>query len=348
VEHIGIDVHKNQSQICILTPEGELIEKRIVTDRGRYAAVFGSRPRTRILIEASTESEWVARCLEALGHEVIVADPNYAPMYGHRSRRVKTDRRDARALAEACRNGIYRPAHRTSDGRRHLRGRLAVREALVRTRARYISLIRTLLRREGLRVRSGNVDQFIERLAEVDVPALMRREMEPLLRVLDHLDTQIALADRQMKALASEDEEIRRLCTVPGVGPVTATSVVATLDTAGRFRGAHQVEAYLGLVPREMSSGERQRKGRITKSGNNRARWVLVEAAWVLLVRVKQTRAQPLQAWAQRIAARRGKKVAVVALARRLAGILYAMMRDGTEFDAGRFVSTADRASATV
>jgi len=92
VEHLGIDVHKNQSQICILTAEGELIDKRICTERKRFAAVLGSRPRARILIEASTESEWVARCLEGLGHEVIVADPNYAPMYGQRTPRwtVKT------------------------------------------------------------------------------------------------------------------------------------------------------------------------------------------------------------------------------------------------------------------
>ena len=275
MENVGIDVHKNQSQIAILTAEGELIETRICTERKRFETVLGSRPRARILIEASTESEWVARCLEELGHEVIVADPNYAPMYGQRTRRVKTDRRDARALAEACRSGTYRPAHRTSDERRHLRGRLAVREALVRTRARYISLIRSLLRREGLRVRSGNVEQFLERLAEVDVPVPLRQEIEPLLAVMDSLEVRIALADRQMTALANEDVEIRRLCTAPGVGPVTAASVVATLDTAQRFRGAHQVEAYLGLVPREMSSGEKQRKGRITKSGNNRTRWLL-------------------------------------------------------------------------
>jgi transposase len=268
-------------------------------------------------------------------------------MYGHRSRRVKTDRRDARALAEACRNGIYRLAHRTSDERRHLRGQLAAREALVRTRARYISLIRALLRRDGLRVRSGSAERFIERLEDVEVPALIRQEIAPLLAVMDHLDTHIALADRQMTTLASQEGEIRRLCTVPGVGPVTATSVVATLDTAERFRGAHQVEAYLGLVPCERSSGEKQYKGRITKTGNNRTRWLLVEAAWVLLVKAKSAQAQPLQAWAHRIAARRGKRIAVVALARRLAGILYAMMRDGTEFDVGRFVSVADRPSAT-
>jgi transposase len=180
-------------------------------------------------------------------------------------------------------------------------------------------------------VRSGNAEQFVERVAEVDVPDLLQHEIKPLLAVMDHLDTHIALADRQMAVLANEDGEIRRLCTAPGVGPVTATSLVATLDTAERFRGAHHVEAYLGLVPREMSSGEKQRKGRITKSGNNRTRWLLVEAAWVLLVRVKQARAQPLQAWALRIAARRGKRVAVVALARRLAGILYAMILSLTQ-----------------
>ena len=102
MDHIGIDVHKRDSQIYILAEGGEVIERRIRT-------------------EASTDSEWVARCLEALGHEVIVADPNFAPMYATRSRKVKTDRRDARALAEACLLGAYRPAHRLSDPQRHVR-----------------------------------------------------------------------------------------------------------------------------------------------------------------------------------------------------------------------------------
>jgi len=96
--------------------------------------VLSDRPRARIVIEASTDSEWVARCLEALGHEVIVADPNFAPMYATRTRKVKTDRRDARALADACLLGAYRPAHRLADPQRHVRGRLLVHDALVRTR----------------------------------------------------------------------------------------------------------------------------------------------------------------------------------------------------------------------
>jgi transposase len=155
MDHIGIDVHKRESQICILAEGGELIECRIRTEPERFAAVLGGRPRARIAIEASTDSEWVARCLETLGHEVIVADPNFAPMYATRTRKVKTDRRDARALADACMLGAYRRAHRLSDVQRHVRGRLLVRDALVRARTRYISVIRALLRQQGYRVPSG-------------------------------------------------------------------------------------------------------------------------------------------------------------------------------------------------
>src|SRR5437867_3202062 len=109
MEYVGIDLHKKESQICLLTEAGEVMEWRIRTDPERFAAVLGGRPRARILVEASTESEWVARCLEGLGHEVIVADPNFAPMYATRTRKVKTDRRDARTLADANLLGAYRP-----------------------------------------------------------------------------------------------------------------------------------------------------------------------------------------------------------------------------------------------
>jgi transposase len=127
MEHIGIDVHKMESQICILAESGEIIERCIRTQRERFAAVLGARPPAKILIESSTESEWVARCIEGLGHEVVVAGPNFAAMYATRSRRVKTDRRDARTLAEACRLGAYRPAHRTSDRQRQVRACCALR-----------------------------------------------------------------------------------------------------------------------------------------------------------------------------------------------------------------------------
>ncbi len=126
-----MDVHQRESQVCILDEGGAVVsERRIRTERSRLAALLAGRTRARIVIEASTESEWVAQSLEALGHEVIVADPNYAAMYASRRRRVKTDRRDARTLAEAGRIGAYRPAHRTPAVQREVRAVLAVREGL--------------------------------------------------------------------------------------------------------------------------------------------------------------------------------------------------------------------------
>jgi transposase len=151
MDTIGLDLHKRESQLCIGHEDGSVEERRITTSRERFTAVLGGRPRARILLEASTESEWVARHLESLGHEVIVADPNFAPMYATRARRTKTDRRDARTLMEACRLGAYRVTHRVSDARRHLRAELAVREALVRTRTWYIAVAKALVRRDGLR-----------------------------------------------------------------------------------------------------------------------------------------------------------------------------------------------------
>jgi len=136
MDHIGFDLHKNSSQVCVLTEDGELIERRIKTDRESFDKLFAGRPPARVLVESSTESEWCARHLEALGHEVIVADPDFAPMYATRDRRIKTDKRDARALCEACRLGAYRPAHRTSDRQRDVRAHLSVRESLIRTRSK--------------------------------------------------------------------------------------------------------------------------------------------------------------------------------------------------------------------
>ena len=156
MNHIGIDVHKKESQICILAGGGELIEQRIRTEPERFAAVLGDRPRGWILLEASTESEWMARCLEGLGHEVIVGDPNFAPMYATRTRKVKTDRRDARALRDACVLGAYRPTHRLSNSQRHVCGRLTVRDTLVRTRmSRHNVRIPYVLRTLGDRPRIG-------------------------------------------------------------------------------------------------------------------------------------------------------------------------------------------------
>ncbi len=335
MEHIGIDVHKRESQICILTSEGEIIERRIQSTRQQFTKMFGSRPCARVLLEATTESEWVAQTIEQCGHEVIVADPNYAPMYPERRRRVKTDRRDARMLAEAARLGSYRPAHRVSAAQHRVRRQLRVRDLLVRTRGRTIALVRALVRREGLRVRAGDADRFGTYVTELELPDELQAALQPLLALWEQLTAQLAVADAQVIETAAANPVVQRLTTAPGVGPLIATAFVATLDEAGRFGGAHQVESFLGLVPSEDSSADRHRRGHITKAGNPRMRWLLVQAAWAAL-RSRRAEAAGLRAWAEQLATRRGRRIATVAVARRLAGILFAMWRDQTVYDGRR------------
>jgi hypothetical protein len=200
------------------------------------AAVLGKLPRARILIEASTESEWVARCLEDLGHEVIIADPNFAPMYATRSRRVKTDRRDAQALMDACRLGAYRPAHRTSEPQRRVRTLLAVRDNLVRTRVRQVQLLRALLRREGPRPRSGQVSSFAKRLDEAEPPSWLRDLIAPVRVVMDTLNREMVRVDQAIVDITRKDPIVERLCTAPGIGLVTAVAFVSTLDQVARVQ----------------------------------------------------------------------------------------------------------------
>lgn len=333
MEYGAIDLHKKESQIRIVTPAGEVLDRRILTTRERFTAVFGERVRMRILIEASTESEWVAQHLESLGHDVIVADPNYGAMYARRSRRVKTDRRDAAALVEACQHGNYRPAHRRSARQRVVQAMLHVRRELTDSRTRAISLARAVTRGAGFRIRSGRTETFLDRLGVLEIPASMAATLLPLRSVIEVLDDELAEADVRFATVVAEDPVATRLMTMPSIGPITATAFIAALDDIGRFEGAAQVTSYLGLVPREYSSGEHQHRGRILRSAHPYVQSLLIQAAW-RMSRSSDAKTAGLRAWAQAITHRRGKKVAMVALARRLARILFGMWRDQTEYHA--------------
>jgi len=332
MDYGAIDLHKTASQVRIITASGDVIDRRIATSREKFAMLFGGRPRMRVLVEASTESEWVAQHLEALGHEVIVADPNYAPMYGMRSRRVKTDLRDVAALVEACQHGFYRAVHRRSAQQRAVQTRLNVRQEFVAARTRAIAQARAITRAEGLRVPSGDTKLFSMRLGGLEAPPMVRDHLAPLRTILDLLDDELDEMDAAVAQLVADDPICTRLMTVPCVGPITAAAFVAALDTVTRFAGAAQVSSYLGLVPQEFSSGEQQRRGRILRSARPQVQSLLVQAAWRMW-RSVDPRAAPLRAWARAVANRRGKKIAIVALARRLSRILYALWRDGTTYD---------------
>ncbi len=335
MEYGAIDLHKKESQIRIVTKTGEIIDQRIATTRDRFTFVFWGRPRMRILVEASTESEWVAQHLEQLGHEVIVADPNYGPMYGHRSRRIKTDRRDVAALTEACQHGTYRVAHRRSARQHEVQCRLNVRQELTQVRTQAISLARSITRAAGLRIRSGRTETFLARLAALELSASMKTTLSPLRSLIDVVDDELANADQQFEALVAADPIVKRLTTLPSIGPITASAFVAALDVASRFERAGQVTSYLGLVPQEYSSGEKQRRGHVMRSAHPHLQSLLVQAAWRVW-RASDPRTEAFRRWAQHVARRRGKKVAIVALARRLARTLFAMWRDQVEYQPRR------------
>ncbi len=177
MEYGAIDLHTRRSQIRIVAEDGVVVlDRRIDTTRADFEQLFGHRPPMRILVESSTESEWVAQHLETFGHEVIVASPTYAAMYGSRSRKVKTDKRDVAALAEACRTGVYRRAHRVSAASRALRQQMRVRQHLVRIRTQTVNLVRALIRQEVAHTDPRSAERLLDRLERV---ADCRRRCRP-------------------------------------------------------------------------------------------------------------------------------------------------------------------------
>jgi hypothetical protein len=158
----------------------------------------------RVLVEASTEREWVAQHLEQIGHEVIVADPNDGPMYGHRSRRIKTDRRDVAALTEACQHGTYRVAHRRSD--REVHCRLNVRQELAHVRRRAISLVRSITRAAGLHIRTGRAETFLARLAALELSAAMKTTLAPLRNLIDLVDDELRRSMKREPIQSGDDQ----------------------------------------------------------------------------------------------------------------------------------------------
>ena len=328
----AIDLHMRYSQIRIVDADGAVQRhQKVPTTRERLTQAFAGHGPMRILVETGTESEWVAQTLEAAGHEVIVADPNYAPMYGELTRKVKTDRRDVMALAEANRRGWYRAAHRTSAEQRETKQILRARRLLVQQRSGTVSLLRSLVRQSGYRLGTGSCETVPARVARLAVDGALAETLAPLCRQIAALTTEIHALDRRVQTRTADDAIVARLRSVPGIGVIVATTYRAFVDQHERFGHAGQVSAAIGLVPCEDSSAERHHRGHITKAGPRELRSLLIQAAWVCW---RHPGSAMLKAWTDRLAARRGKRIAVVALARRLSRILFAIWRDGSTFDA--------------
>jgi transposase len=334
MDHVAIDLGAKKSQICVRAADGQILEeKRWPT--GDLETYLAGRPTSRVIVETCAEAFCVADAARKLGHETRVVPATLVKTLGVGARRLKTDRRDAQALSEvSCRIDLP-SVHIPKTESRDRKTMCGMREALVGARTKIINTVRGWLRSRGRRIERGGRASFRQRV-EAAWPDQVPSYVERQLQVLDVLNEQIKAADSEVKDWAEADETCTRLMTVPGVGPLTALRFVAALDEVKRFESAHQVESYLGLVPGESSSSERQQRLSITKAGPRALRWVLVQAAWALHLRCRKPDAIPLQLWAQRIEQRRGRRTAIVALARKLAGILYALWRDGSVYDGGR------------
>jgi transposase len=285
-----------------------------------------------VILETCAEAFGVADTAAEHGHEVRVVPALLVRQLGVGARGVKTDQRDARALSEAsCRLDLP-SVHICSARSRALKSTCAGREALIRARTKLINNVRGWLRGQAKSMRKGGTETFPPRLRALldEQPDGWPAHVERSLHVLDELNCQIKEADVELKEMAVDDPICTRLMTVPGVGPLTAVRFLAAVDERARFGSSHALESYLGLTPGENSSSERKMRTGITKAGCKMVRWTLVQAAWSAM----RTRPQdPMVRWAQDVAARRGRKIAAVALARKIAGILYALWRDGTCYD---------------
>ena len=334
MDHVAIDLGGKESQICVRSSDGTVLEERRYAT-GSLVRYLARRPKSRVILETCAEAFVIADAAKAQGHEVRVVPATLVRTLGVGARRTKNDRRDAQVLSEvSCRielPSVHVPTQESRD-RKSLCG---MREALVGARTQLINTVRGWLRTHTERVRTGKTETFPSRVKEHltavgrVVPSWVSRQLE----TIDHLTTQIGQADEELEALAKQDERCTRLMTVPGVGPVTSIRFVAALDEVGRFAKAHAVESYLGLVPGEDSSSDTVRHTSITKAGPAELRRTLVQACWSL----RRTRPEdPLVLWSKQVETRRGARVAVVAMARKLVGILFAMWRDGKVYDASR------------
>ena len=335
MNHVAIDLGGKESQICIRQPDGAIVEERKVPTR-TLTEVVATWPASRVVMETSAEAFRIADAALAAGHQVRVVPGTLVRLLGVGARGVKTDQRDAQQLSKASWQTDVPSVHIPSKPARELKSICGARDVLVGTRTKLINNVRGWMRTQLWKVRGGTTATFADRVrghaAAVGEP--LPEHIERQLRMLAVVVEEVKAADQQLRALAGEHAVCRRLMTVPGIGPLTALRFVAAIDNPSRFATAHRVQSYLGLTPGEHSSSERERRTGITKAGPMELRRTLVQAAWVAMCVVRSS--HPMIDWARRLAERRGRPVAAVALARKLAGILFAMWRDGTTFQSKR------------
>jgi transposase len=329
----GLDVSVKETSVCIVDDTGRIVREVKVASEPEDLLQVLVNPAyhfKRIGLEAGPLSQWLYSALAEAGLPAICVETRHMRAV-LKAQINKTDRNDARGIAQMMRVGLYRPVHVKTLRSQKLRMLLTHRKLLQSKAIAIENDLRGTLRNFGLKVGMVGKLKFEARIKELveNLPDLAEL-VEPLLVVRRVLREQFVIQHRRLLAIVRDDEVCRRLMTVPGVGPVVALTYRATVDVPARFRNSKAVGAVFGLTCAKYQSGESERSGRISRCGDEMMRVMLYEAAQSMLLHSKKW--SWLKAWAMQIARRRGMKKAIVALARRLAVIMHRIWVDGTEF----------------
>jgi transposase len=321
---IALDVHRDFCEVAIKDESGLRLGGRVKTSLDELELFAQSlAPDDQVALEASGPAQAIARVIEPHVARVVIA--NTRKVRAIAESKVKTDKVDAKTLCELLAAGFLPAVWAPDEFTRALRRRLQRRAKLVRSRTRAKNECHAVLAR-NLKGRPPMSDVFgkagREWLAALELPADERETVECCLREVDFLDSEVALIERELAAQALSSEEIRRLMTVPGVSLVSAATFVAVVGDIDRFSSPKKLVSYVGLDPRVRQSGEAPaRHGRISKQGSPEARHMLCEAAWVLI-----RTPGPLHAFYERVRARRGAQIALVATARKLSVLFWHLL----------------------
>ena len=332
--YTGIDVSLEVSHFCVVDAAGKVVkEARVASEPEAILAWFAGLEleMEAIGLEAGPLSQWLYSAMSEAGLPVFLLETRQV-RDAFRSMPVKTDRKDARGIAQLMRLGWYRQVHCKSQEAQESRTLLAGRKML---QSRYIDIemcLRGLLRGYGLKVGPTKPKTFEARVRELAtaVPGLTET-IDALLTARASLLEQFRRLDSMVNQKAKQDERAKLLMSVPGVGALISLTFVSAIDDPARFRSSRTVGAHLGLTQRKYQSGETDVTGRISKCGDQEVRTALYEAANIILTR--PVKGSQLKSWAARVANRAGMKKAKVALARKLAVVMHRMLSDGTYFD---------------
>jgi transposase len=343
MEHYaGIDVSLERSSVCVVDATGKIVREAKVASEPEALVAFFRRlgvPLTRVGLGAGPLSQWLHAGLTGAGFEAVLLETRHVKA-ALSAMIVKTDRKDARGIAQLLRMGWYRPVHRKSPPAQEVRALLVGRKLLQGKLVDVELGIRGLLRGFGLKLGDVSKGRFAARVRELAAgQPMLERVVEPMLRARDALRAEFHVLHRAVLAIVREDAVCRRLMTVPGVGALVAVTFASAVDDPARFRHSRSVGAHFGLTPKRYQSGETDVSGGISKAGDASVRAALYEAANVMLTRAGKF--STLKRWGLEVAKRRGMRRAKVALARKLSTVLHRLWVDGSEFRFGKEVAAA-------